>query len=392
MKKNIDVQDVIFKIREALGLVPKELIGVDIGQSSVKVSKILNKNDTYTLAKYASVPLPEATIIEDEIQDEDTLKEALSSAFTEAKITEPYVCLGLSGPNTVIKKIQLAGGDEDELEDQVIWEAEQYLPFPVEECNIDWYVIGENMGGGLDVIVVAVKKDVLYAFKSIVESLGKKVKVVDLSSLALTNVYQIAGEDPGVFQGEEDDEDEEDEAFERTSANTSTKVLIPSSLLVDIGSQATIFIVMKNGVPVFVKEIILGGASITEEIQRQLGVTFEEAEDLKKMSSGEGVPDDVLMIINEINGAIVSELKKAQDFYINATSDDSLRDITVTGGSVRLPNLLEEIRSAFGVSVNVLNPFNEIEFDESDFSDEELNDMAHEGVVSFGLALRGFPK
>ncbi len=391
MKKNIDVQDVIFKIREALGLVPKELIGVDIGQSSVKVSKILNKNDTYTLAKYASVPLPEATIIEDEIQDEDALKAALVAAFEQAKITEPYVCLGLSGPNTVIKKIQLAGGDEDELEDQVIWEAEQYLPFPVEECNIDWYVIGENMGGGLDVIVVAVKKDVLYAFKSIIESLGKKVKVADLSSLALTNVYEIAAEDTGFVESEEDDDDD-DETFERTSANTSTKVLIPSSLLIDIGSQATIFIVMKNGVPVFVKEIILGGASITEEIQRQLGVTFEEAEDLKKMSSGEGVPDDVLMIINEINGAIVSELKKAQDFYINATSDDSLRDITVTGGSVRLPNLLEEIRSAFGVTVNVLNPFNEIEFNESDFSDEELNDMAHEGVVSFGLALRGFPK
>ncbi|MEH0859941.1 type IV pilus assembly protein PilM [Halobacteriovorax sp. DPLXC-1] len=391
MNKNIEIQDVIFKIREAVGLVPKELIGVDIGQSSVKVSKITTKNDTYTLTKYASVPLPEATIIEDEIQDEEALKDALSEAFAEAKITEPYICLGLSGPNTVIKKLQLAGGEDEELEDQVTWEAEQYLPFPVEDCNIDWYVIGENRGGGLDVIVCAIKKDVLESFRSILTSLGKVVKVVDLCPLAITNIFELAGEESEV-DDEDEDEDVESEVFEGTSAGTSTKILIPSRLLIDIGSQATIFTVLKNGVPVFVKEIILGGASITEEIQRQLGVKFAEAEDLKKMSAGGGVPDDVLMIINEINSSIVNELKKAHDFYINATSDDSLKDITVTGGSVRLPNLLEEIRTSFGVDVNVLNPFNEIEFDESKFSDEELTDMAHEGVVSFGLAIREFPK
>lgn len=391
MKNNIDIQDVIFKIRETLGLVPKELIGVDIGQSSVKVSKISTKNDVHKLIKYAVVPLPEATIIEDEIQDEEALKDALNEAFSQANITEPYVCLGLAGPNTIIKKLQLAGGDDEELEDQVIWEAEQYLPFPVEDCNIDWHVIGENMGGGLDVIVVAVKKDVLYSFKSIVESVGKKVKVVDLCSIAITNIYQLASENLLVSEDDESEDEVEDETFEN-SVGTETKILVPSSLLIDIGSQATVFIVLKKGIPVFVKEIILGGASITEEIQRQLGVTFAEAEDLKKMSAGEGVPDDVLMIINEINGTIVSELKKSHDFYINATSDDSLKDITVTGGSVRLPNLLEEIRSAFGVSVNVLNPFNDIEFNESDFTDEELTDMAHEGVVSFGLALREFPK
>ena len=389
MKKNIDIQDVIFKIREAVGLVPKELVGVDIGQSSVKVSKITVKNDTYTLVKYASVPLPEATIIEDEIQDEEALRDALNEAFAEAKIKDPYVCLGLSGPNTVIKKLQLAGGEDEELEDQVTWEAEQYLPFPVEDCNIDWYVVGENMGGGLDVIVCAIKKDILESFRSILASVGKTVKVVDLCPLAITNIFELAGEESDVL---DDDFEEDSQVFEPTNSGTTQKILIPSRLLIDIGSQATIFTVLKDGVPVFVKEIILGGASITEEIQRQLGVTFEEAEDLKKMSSGGGVPDDVLMIINEINSSIINELKKAHDFYINATSDDSLMDITVTGGSVRLPNLLEEIRTSFGVNVNVLNPFNEIEFDESKFSDEELNNMAHEGAVVFGLAIREFPR
>lgn len=389
MKKNIDIQDVIFKIREAVGLVPKELVGVDIGQSSVKVSKITSKNDTYTLAKYASIPLPEATIIEDEIQDEEALKVALSEAFAETKVKSPYICLGLSGPNTVIKKLQLAGGEDEELEDQVVWEAEQYLPFPVEDCNIDWYVIGENRGGGLDVIVCAIKKDILESFRSVLSSLGKKIKVLDLCPLAITNIFEIAGEDvdtdiSGIH--------EKSEVFEETSAGTSPKVMVASRLLIDIGSQSTTFIVLKEGIPIFVKEIILGGASISEEIQRQLGVTFQEAEDLKKMSSGGGVPDDVLMIINEINSSIVGELKKAHDFYINATSDDSLMDITVTGGSVRLPNLLEEIRTAFGVDVSVLNPFSEILFDESKFTDEELNDMAHEGVVSFGLAIREFPR
>ncbi len=361
---NIDVKDIYERFRELFGLISPKIIGVDIGQSSVKIAEIEKKGDSFKLVKFLKKDLPEGSIVEDEVQKPDEIKQIISAAIKKGGFSTSQVCLGLYGPNTIARKLQLAGGSEEELEDQVFWEAEQYLPFPLEDSNLDHHLVGENIGGGVDVIVAAVKKDVMTKFKGLVENDGSVVKVADLSSIAISNLF---------IEHINQTQDEDDNR---------------SRMLIDFGSQKTIFIMIKNRMPIFVKEVMMGGMVVTEEIQRQLGVNFSEAEDLKITTDGQGnLPEEIVSIINSINQTIIAEIRKAYDIYISATSDDDLAGCYVTGGSIRLPKFLDSLSKNLNVDITVFNPFESIEY-ASSFSEEDLSEIAYIGAVSLGLAMR----
>jgi len=367
--KSIKPQDVVDGVKDLLGLSSKKVVGVDIGLSSVKIAEVHGNGDQYKLVNFVSIPLPESALIEDEIQKEEELQAALEQAFEEIGASSKNVCLGLFGPNTVVRKLQLAGGSADEIEDQVLWEAEQYLPFPVEESNLGHYVVGENEGGGVDVIVAAVRKDVLLNFRDLIEKAQSKVKIVDLTPLAISNVFEFSMID--VIAQDEDDEQ------------------VKSWLILDIGAQKTECVIYKSGMPIFTKEIPIGGAMVTEEIQRQLGVNFSEAEDLKTNTDENGnLPEEVSEIAKEINETFFNEIKKTIDFYVNSTSDDSIVECYVTGGSIQLPGILDGLSDLLGIDVSVLNPFRAFEYDEKNIDESELNEIAYHGVVALGLAMR----
>lgn len=368
--KSLKPQDVVDGVKDLLGLSSNKVVGVDIGLSSIKVAEMSKSGDSYKLTNYASIALPEGVLIEDEVQKEDELVEAMTTVFEEIGIKGKNICLGLFGPNTVMRKLQLAGGDPDEIEDQVLWEAEQYLPFPVEESNLDHYVVGENSGGGVDVIVAGVRRDVLLTFKEITEKAQGKVKIIDLTPLAISNIFEHVMLDE-IYS------DENEEGGDR------------SWLLLDVGAQKTECIIYKDSMPIFTKEIPIGGSMVTEEIQRQLGVNFEEAEDLKVTTDENGnLPEEVAQIVKEINESFFNEIKKTIDFYSSSTSDDSLVECYVTGGSVQLPGILEGLTDALGIDVSVFNPFRAIDYDTKNIDEDELNEIAYKGVVALGLGMR----
>lgn len=368
--KSLKPQDVVDGVKDLLGLSSNKVVGVDIGLSSIKVAEMSKSGDSYKLTNYASIPLPEGVLIEDEVQKEDELVEAMTTVFEEIGLKGKNICLGLFGPNTVMRKLQLAGGDPDEIEDQVLWEAEQYLPFPVEESNLDHYVVGENSGGGVDVIVAGVRRDVLLTFKEITEKAQGKVKIIDLTPIAISNIFEHVMLDE-IYS------DESEEGGDK------------SWLLLDLGAQKTECIIYKDSMPIFTKEIPIGGSMVTEEIQRQLGVNFEEAEDLKVTTDENGnLPEEVSQIVKEINESFFNEIKKTIDFYSSSTSDDSLVECYVTGGSVQLPGILEGLTDALGIDVSVFNPFRAIDYDTKNIDEDELNEIAYKGVVALGLGMR----
>lgn len=340
-------------------------MGIDIGLSAVKIAALEGKAGSYSLTKFAMVSLPEGAVIEDEIQKPEEIVSTIAQAAKEAGIS-PFACvLGLSGPNTVVRKLQLAGGSNEEVEDQVLWEAEQYLPFDIEESTVDYHLVGENEGGGIDVIVAAAKNDTIINFKELVQEAGGSVKICDLGLLAVTNVFELV-------VGDKASNPEE------------------SFLILDVGAQKTFFIIYKNGMVMFTKEINVGGVMITEEIQRQMGVNYYEAEDLKITGDESGnLPEEILEIIDDVVETFFSEIKKAIDFYISSTSDESLAHCMVTGGSALIPGLLEGLEALLGVDVSVLNPFDAISYKEKNFSEEEINQIAYRGVQVLGLAMRG---
>lgn len=355
----------IAKIKGLLGLGDNLVLGVDIGLSQIKVCELKKSGSSYKLTGYASVDLPEGAFIDDDIQKPEEISEAFAVALTRISSSIDNYCMGLSGPNTVARRLQLAGGTDEDIENQVSWDAEQYLPFDAEDSIISYHNYGENEGGGVDVLIAAARGDIVDMFKELIDKENKKkVKIVDLSVTAVTNVFEHV-------------------LLDKIAKEEA------STIFLDIGAQKTHFIIYRAGAIYFAKEINIGGVMITEEVQRQMGVNYEEAENLKIFGDNDGnLPEDIVEIIEDVLESFFAELKKTIDFYISSTSDDSLKSVYVTGGAARTPGILDGIAEALDREVHVFNPFEKISFDKKKFSEEELNDIAFRGVASIGLGMR----
>ncbi len=355
----------IAKIKGVLGLGDNLVLGVDIGLSQIKVCELKKSGSSYKLTGYASVDLPEGAFIDDDIQKPEEISEAFAVALTRISSSIDNYCMGLSGPNTVARRLQLAGGTDEDIENQVSWDAEQYLPFDAEDSIISYHNYGENEGGGVDVLIAAARGDIVDMFKELIDKENKKkVKIVDLSVTAVTNVFEHV-------------------LLDKIAKEEA------STIFLDIGAQKTHFIIYRAGAIYFAKEINIGGVMITEEVQRQMGVNYEEAENLKIFGDNDGnLPEDIVEIIEDVLESFFAELKKTIDFYISSTSDDSLKNVYVTGGAARTPGILDGIAEALDREVHVFNPFEKISFDKKKFSEEELNDIAFRGVASIGLGMR----
>ncbi|PIK14477.1 MAG: hypothetical protein CES88_09030 [Halobacteriovorax sp. JY17] len=359
------INDLISQIKDVLKIGPSGFIGIDVGLSSVKVAQLDgNEESGFKLVAYGSEPLPEGAIIEDDIQKEEEVIEAIRSAIEKAGISSVNAVLGLAGPNTVARKLQLAGGSEEEIEDQVSWEVEQYIPFSLETSKVSFHIVGENEGGGVDVIVAAAKGEVVESYRELLEKAGLKPKIFDLGLLAVVNVFEL------VYSEKLEDPNE-------------------SWILMDLGAQKTEFIIYKNNKIMFTKEIMIGGVIITEEIQRQMGVNYYEAEDLKNHGDENGnLPEEILEIIDSVVESFFAEIKKTVDFYISSTSDESFVECVLTGGSSLIPGLTEGLEALLGISVSIMNPFEAIEYDPKKIKEDQLNEIAYRGAGVLGLAMR----
>jgi len=350
------------QLQDFLGLGDKTMYGVDIGHQTLKACFVQRqKNFHYKVTAQHEVSLPEGILIEDEIINDEEFRNNLNQFLSSLKKTK-NLNLGLFGPNTVAKRLQLAGGSLDEIEDQVYWEADQYLPFPVDDCLIGFDKLGDNAGGGVEVLVVAAKKGLINKFKEIFESHNYKVKNIELKTTALINVYEIYH-------------------------HHYLKDIIQPVMILDIGSQSTTMLIMKNKVPLFVKEIATGGQQFTEEIVRELSISFREAEDLKCVNQGQMIPQEVLEIIERMNQSLVQEIKKSYDFYAQTINDEGVVKILTTGGGSLTSNFADLLGQVFKAEVLPLDITPFINFD-SKISSEVQENFSKFNLISFGLALR----
>ncbi|MBT3980923.1 MAG: type IV pilus assembly protein PilM [Bacteriovoracaceae bacterium] len=365
MDLNSLAKEIPFLIKDSLKIGPRNLVGIDIGLSSVKVCELAAKGSKWALQKFAMQELPEGALIDDEIQKPDEIKEAIKEALKKAKIKNLNVCLGLFGPNTIAKRLQIAGNSEEEIENEVFWEAEQYIPFGVDDSAISYDILRENEGGGTDVIVAAAREDVIESYKDLLGEIGLRVKVVDLNLLATANVFEhivLNGKDASV-----------------------------NNVLIEFGAQSTKVSVYKFGVLVFTRELNIGGYMITEEIQRQMGLNYVEAEDLKTLGDENGnYPEEILEIIQSSLDVYFAEIRKVLGFFLTASSDDEVDKCFLTGGACMTPGLKEGLETTLNCKIHVFDPFLKIDYNKRSFSQEAIEIIATHGVVAMGLAARNF--
>ena len=344
---------------------PGSIVGVDIGAHSIKVCELGGGLGKLKIDKFAVFNLSEAALIEDEVQKPAELTEAIVEALSRANIKSKVICLGMFGPNTMTKRLNVPEGTREEIEDHIMWEAEQYITFGADESQIDFHIIGDNEGGGKDALVAAAKVEVVDSFTELLKPAKITVKVVDLNVIALSNVFEEIVE----------------ENIDEYSQGT---------LLLDFGAQSTKIVVYKRGGPIFTKEIPIGGGLITEEIQRQMGVSYEEAEDLKTTTDENGnLPEEILNIINTLVDQQVAEVRKNINFYVTQGSAEKVNYCFVTGGSSLLPGLIDKLSVVSGLPVERLDVLSKVKVDERKLG-QNLDQLAAISPTVIGLAMRKF--
>ena len=338
----------------------RNLIGVDIGSSSIKVCEMKEgRGGARTITRFGFHPLPAETIVDGHIINSGAVVEGLEKLFHKAK--RRNVALRASGHSVIIKKITMPLMTAGELGEQINWEAEQHIPFDVEEVHIDYEILHERVDHGqMDVLLVAAKKEEITDLTNLAMEARLRPLVVDLDAFTVQNVYEAAYGTP-----------------------SSDETIV----LVHVGAATTTVNIVSDGTTAFTRDIANGGNSITEEIQRQLGINRDEAEAYKCGGQGLGiVPREVPEIVDQAVEQLAGEIQRSLDFYLATSGDQQLSRLYVSGGTANIQALLDIIENRAQVGVEVLDPTRIATLD--DRAGAELQGRAAEAVVSIGLALR----
>lgn len=342
----------------------KNLVGVDIGTSAVKVIQVRESRRGVHLMKYGLEPLPPQSIVDGNVMNPDAVKDAILKVFKDLKISQSDVALSISGHSVIIKKLNLPLMKQDDLEGQIQWEAEQHIPFDISEVEVDYNILAENPDvGQMDVLLVAAKKDEIQDIVDVVRQAKLKPLVVDIDAFAIQNAYEL------------------------NYGYDSNAVVA----LINVGASVTNVNILSGAVSQFTRDISNGGASITEEIQKQLQVSFEEAEAYKaggSYDSAEVVPQEVDGIITNVVDSIASEIQRSLDFFMATTSQGEVNQIYLTGGTSKISYLKSAIAKRSRMNVDYFDPFRRVKFDERKFNPDMLKLQAPQATVCLGLALR----
>ena len=342
----------------------KNLVGVDIGTSAIKVVQVKESRRGIHLMRFGLEPLPPQSIVDGHVMNSDAVQDALRKLMKELRISQRDVALSISGHSVIIKKLNLPLMKRDELEEQIQWEAEQHIPFDISDVEVDYNILSENADvGQMDVLLVAAKKDEIQDLVEVVRMAKLRPWVVDIDAFTVQNVY---GFNYGFNEGE-------------------------IVALLNVGASVTTVNIINGQVSQFTRDITNGGQSITEEIQKQLQVGFEEAEAYKAgggIGSSEMVPQEVDGIISNVVDSLASEIQRSLDFFMATSSHGEVNQIYLTGGTSRISYLRAAVEKRSRIPVFLLDPFRRVMFDERAFDPAMLKLQAPQATVALGLALR----
>lgn len=341
----------------------KNVVGLDIGSSAIKLVELKDKKGgSYSLAKLGIEQLSPEAIVDGSIMDSSMVVDTIQRLNTSQSVKNSNYATSLSGHSVIIKKITLPAMSAEELAESIQWEAEQYIPFDINDVNLDYVPLTTpGAGENIDIILVAVKKEKINDYTSVISQTGKVAMLVDVDAFALQNAYEVN------YDLEEG------------------KVLA----LVNVGASVTNVNVLSGGTSMFWRDITFGGNQYTDAIQRELSLSFEQAEDLKRGKTvGDYTIQQVIPILNSVSEDFAGELRKTLDFFTATSGADRVDEIVLAGGGSGVLNLDAILRDKFGISVTVMDPFRRITVDESQFNPEELAEIAPSMAIAVGLAIR----
>ncbi len=346
------------------GLSKKNLVGVDIGSSSVKAVELQGKPGNLQLLSLGYENLQSDSIVDGQIMELNDVSNVISNIFREHQIKTDRIAAGVSGNSVIVKNIVVPQMTEEELEESIEWHAEEHIPFDITDVSLDYQIIGSSPDA-LHVLMAACKRDKIANVKQAIQLAGKLPAVIDVDAFALQNCYEVNYQPmPGQIVA-----------------------------LLNIGA-ATMNINILNGMKsVFTRDVSVGGNQYTSLLQRELGLSHEQAESVKRgMPLPEGTEArEIQPILETVSDILALEIQKTMDFY-RATAEEGegmVQKIYISGGGSKLPGLSEYLSNRFEVPVEVFNPFRQIKVDVRRFDPDYMREVVPEMAVAVGLALRG---
>jgi type IV pilus assembly protein PilM len=342
----------------------KQYVGLDIGSSSIKavVLKEAGKGN-WTLTHIGIEQLPPEVIVDGAIMDAPVVVEAIRRLMSNQKIGLKKVVIAVSGHSLIVKKISLPQMSREELVESIHWEAEQYIPFDIEDVNIDFHLMEgdeDKTSSEMDVILVAVKKDKINDYTGLVRQAGLTPVIVDADGFCIYNHYELNYErEPG------------------------------SIALIDIGASVMNINVIQDGKHMLYRDISIGGNQFTDAIQKDLNVTYDQAEGLKMGEEVKGIHlDDVQAIIDSISEDIAMEIQRSFDYHKATSANARVEKIVLTGGASKTRGLSTFLAQRLGVTVEFGDPFRKITYNQKKFDPLYMQEIAPLCAVAVGLGLR----
>jgi type IV pilus assembly protein PilM len=343
----------------------KSLVGLDIGSSAVKAVELKAAGKGYKVTAFGAESVPPDSIVDGAIIDGAAVADAIRRVFEGNKIQTKDVAASLSGNAVIVKKITLPVMTEGELAESIYWEAEQYIPFDIQDVNLDYQILdpGDAANGKatMDVLLVAAKKEKIADYTGVIAQAGRTAVVVDVDAFALQNAFEVNyGIEPG-------------------------RVVV----LLNAGASATNINILQGDQSVFTRDISIGGNAYTEALQKELNLPFEQADQLKRGEPVDGVTfDDARPVLRAVTENVMLEIQKTFDFFKATAASDRIDRIVVSGGASRAEGFLEMLTERFEAPVELFDPFKNVAFDAKRFQVGAVDAIAPTAAVAVGLALR----
>ena len=341
----------------------RQVVGLDIGSSSVKTAELRPiRKGGFELVSLGREDLSPDCVVDGVIISKLPVSDAIGRIFTQQGIKNRRVATSICGHSVIVKKIALPVQSDEELAESIRWEAEQYIPFDIADVNLDYQVLGENTStGNLDVLLVAIKKEKITDYTSVIKMAGKTPILVDVDAFALQNAYEVN--------------------YEPTNDRTVA--------LLDIGASTMTINIISGTDFLFTRDVGVGGQQYTDFIQKEFNLNFNQAQALKHGEAVEGInPSESQHVIESVTEIICLEIQKTFDFFKSTTTVDHIDRMIVSGGAAHTPGLIETLARKFQIPTERFDAFRRISFDPKRFSSSIIADRAPDFAIAVGLALR----
>jgi type IV pilus assembly protein PilM len=340
----------------------KQLVGLDIGSSSIKAVELKASRQGYELVSYGIEELAQDAVVDGAIMDAPLVAAGIANIFEKQNIKTKNVATAVSGHSVIVKRVQLPLMTDEELYDRIQAEASQHIPFDIADVNLSYQHL-DSVDSQMDVLLVAVKKDKILNHTNVLAQASKTPVVVDIDAFALQNCYEL-NYDPEASQ---------------------------TTALLNIGASVMNINIVRGGMWLFSRDVSVGGNQYTDALQKELDLSYEDAERLKKGEVIAGVSDEHRgTILRSVSDILILEIQKTFDFFRASASGESIQRIYVAGGTARVPGLVDLLREEFAVPVEELYPFRKIVINPAHHNEEQIRELAPRLAIAVGLALRSF--